>query len=91
MTRKYSLRLLGATILFSTLMAVWACMRPGIEMGFFVVLVIYVILTATSLIVYFLLCLIDEEFRLMATIMSCIINIYCGLVFSLGLPFPFLD
>jgi hypothetical protein len=63
--------------------------EDGLELFALVMLVIPLIFAACSLAIYFLLISIDEEFRLIATVLACAINIYCGLMLRLDLPVPF--
>jgi hypothetical protein len=63
--------------------------EDGLELFAVVMLALPLIFGACSLAIYFLLISIDEEFRLIATILACAINIYCGVMLRLDLPVPF--
>jgi hypothetical protein len=64
-------------------------LENGLGLFALVMLALPLIFAACSLTIYFLLISLDEEFRLIATILACCINIYCGLMLRFDLPVPF--
>lgn len=64
-------------------------LQAGLGLFAVVMLVLPLIFAACSVVIYLLLIFLDEEFRFVATILACCINIYCGLMLRLDLPVPF--
>jgi len=72
---------------FSTIMNL--PLEHGLGLFAIVMIVLPLIFSLCSLVIYFLLNALDTDFRLIATVLACGINVYCGLMLRLNLPVPF--
>ena len=87
MSKERSLGFIAASIIFSFIMNLpW---DPGLGLFALAMIVLPIIFALSSLIIYFLVCAFGSEFRLLATILACGVNVYCGLMLRLELPIPF--
>ena len=87
MTKQRSIWLVVASIVFSIVMNL--ALEHGLGLFALVMIVLPLIFALCSLIIYLFLNALDFEFRVIATVLACGINIYCGLMLRLDLPVPF--
>src|SRR5688572_9550885 len=87
MSKQRSIGLVIVSIVFSIVMNL--PLERGLGLFALVMIVLPLISLLCSLVIYFLLSALDTDFRNIATVLACGINVYCGLMLRLNLPVPF--
>lgn len=87
MNKRQSIGWIVLSIIFAIVMNLPS--ERGLGLFALVMIILPLMSALFSLLLYFLLIGLNSDLKILATILACGINVYCGLMLRFNLPVPF--